>query len=239
MTGEARDGWAGSVVAGPGRLEFHGAIGAASGHEHAAVQVLLVTQGEVALRDASGAERVVASAVVPAGVRHELLASPDAHGTVVLLDATSRTGRAAARRVADADLNPGGVDAWLADVDVATRLTMPGPGPDTGHPAVAEVLRMAPEMIAGPMPLGEVAARVGLSASRLGHVFAEQVGVPYPAWRRWLRLQHALGVVRAGGSLTTAAHQAGFADSAHLTRSCRATFGITPTEGVRAAGDRT
>lgn len=60
--------------------------------------------------------------------------------------------------------------------------------------------------------------------------------VPYSVWRRWLRLQHALAAVQAGASLTAAAHAAGFADSAHLTRSCRAMFGITPSTGVRASG---
>jgi AraC-like DNA-binding protein len=86
------------------------------------------------------------------------------------------------------------------------------------------------------MLLSDLADRVGLSTSRLGHLFAEQVGVPYPVWRRWLRLQQALVTVQRGASLTTAAHASGFADSAHLTRSCRAMFGITPTEAVRAAG---
>ncbi len=63
--------------------------------------------------------------------------------------------------------------------------------------------------------------------------------MPYPVWRRWLRLQLALNAIQSGASLTAAAHAAGFADSAHLTRSCRAMFGITPSEAARATGGRT
>ncbi|MGA5215123.1 helix-turn-helix domain-containing protein [Streptomyces cinereoruber] len=79
---------------------------------------------------------------------------------------------------------------------------------------------------------------MGISPSRLGHLFAEQLGLAYPAWRRWMCLRRAVEAVRAGASLTDAAHDAGFADSAHLSRTCRAMFGLTPTEAVRAAGWR-
>jgi AraC-like DNA-binding protein len=48
----------------------------------------------------------------------------------------------------------------------------------------------------------------------------------------YLRWQHLLAAIRIsarGASLTEAAHTAGFADSAHLTRVFRATFGIPPS----------
>ncbi|MEV4188993.1 helix-turn-helix domain-containing protein, partial [Streptosporangium canum] len=88
----------------------------------------------------------------------------------------------------------------------------------------------------GPLLLGELAARAGVSASRLGHLFAEHLHLSYPAWRRWARLLHAIEQVRRGATLTEAAHAAGFADSAHLTRTCRAMFGITPSQALAATG---
>jgi AraC-like DNA-binding protein len=97
-------------------------------------------------------------------------------------------------------------------------------------------LSLAPQLIDGPLLLGDLAGRVGLSASRMGHLFAEHLHLPYPAWRRWARLLHALESVQAGASLTTAAHAAGFTDSAHLTRVCRAMFGITPSQALAATG---
>ncbi|NUS45134.1 MAG: helix-turn-helix domain-containing protein, partial [Mycobacteriaceae bacterium] len=110
--------------------------------------------------------------------------------------------------------------------------------PRRAHPVVAEALRAAAAWPGGPPALGELAACVGISGSRLSHVFTAQVGLPYAAWRRWTRLHQAFGVVRDGGSLTAAAHAAGFADSAHLTRTCRELVGITPTEALVATGWR-
>jgi AraC-like DNA-binding protein len=45
----------------------------------------------------------------------------------------------------------------------------------------------------------------------------------------WLRLRIAITRVQAGDDLTVAAHAAGFADSAHLTRTCRDMFGLPPS----------
>jgi len=42
----------------------------------------------------------------------------------------------------------------------------------------------------------------------------------------WLRLMRAVERFAAGASLTDAAHEAGFADSAHLSRTFRRMFGI-------------
>jgi AraC-like DNA-binding protein len=231
-------GWRGSVVTGPGLLEFSGWIGPAAAHAHAAVQVLLVSHGEVVLRDAADAERQVVSAVVPAGVRHGMFASGGGRGTITYLDPVSPIGRFATERVLETGLDIDGVDAWLVDVDVKA-LRADGSTAVVVHPAVTDALRLAPALADGPMLLAEIASRVGLSASRLGHLFAEQVGVPYPVWRRWLRLQLALTAIQGGASLTAAAHTAGFADSAHLTRSCRAMFGITPSDAARATGGPT
>ncbi|MBK8724679.1 MAG: helix-turn-helix transcriptional regulator [Holophagaceae bacterium] len=76
----------------------------------------------------------------------------------------------------------------------------------------------------------------GLSASRLGHLFSAEVGVPFRPFALWLRLQGAFGHLAQGSNLTQAAHEAGFADSAHLTRTFRRMFGITPSSLAQAAG---
>ncbi|MBF6447880.1 helix-turn-helix domain-containing protein [Nocardia elegans] len=39
----------------------------------------------------------------------------------------------------------------------------------------------------------------------------------------------AVARTAAGDDVTAAAHAAGFADSAHLSRTCRATFGLPPS----------
>lgn len=81
--------------------------------------------------------------------------------------------------------------------------------------------------------VGEVAATVALSESRFSHLFTEQVGVPVRRYQLWLRLRNAIHLMANHVSLTDAAYEAGFADSAHLTRTFRQMLGITPTALIK------
>ena len=73
-----------------------------------------------------------------------------------------------------------------------------------------------------------LSARVYLSPSRFAHLFKKVVGVPVRRYVLWLKMRRALDLAIAGDSLTRAALSAGFADSAHLSRSVRAMMGIAP-----------
>jgi AraC-like DNA-binding protein len=80
-----------------------------------------------------------------------------------------------------------------------------------------------------PLTLEEVAREACLSPSRFRHLFIEQTGTalrPYVLWRRFLL---AWEVVLRGGSISAAAHTAGFADAAHLTRTSNRMFGFPPS----------
>jgi AraC-like DNA-binding protein len=77
--------------------------------------------------------------------------------------------------------------------------------------------------------LGDLAAGVCLSESRLAHLFRQEVGLPMRQYRLTLRMQEAVGHIAEGRSLTEAAHMAGFADSAHFSRTCRRMFGSAPS----------
>ena len=80
-----------------------------------------------------------------------------------------------------------------------------------------------------PLTLEEVAEVACLSPSRFRHLFVEETGMalrPYILWRRFLRVWE---LMTARESLSAAAHAAGFADAAHLTRTCRRMFGFPPS----------
>lgn len=244
---DAPAAWAGAATAAPGLLAFTGAIGSAEPHTHAAVQVLLVLGGDVLLVDRHGHQRQVAAAIIPAGVRHELRAAPGACGLLAYLDPAGPAGRAATARARGGGGDAAAVSTWqaaahppggtsVADLPVTHCSAAPGRGAAGLPTALARAVEMIPQLIGGPLLLEDLAARVGLSASRLGHLFAEHLHLPYPAWRRWARLLHAIEAVRGDATLTEAAHAAGFADSAHLTRTCRAMFGITPSQALAATG---
>ncbi|WP_280471479.1 AraC family transcriptional regulator [Nocardia cyriacigeorgica] len=228
--------WRGGVVFTPGLMAFTGRIGDAAAHAHAAVQVLFVAHGALTLTDTAGRTTPAQAAIIPPGVGHQVSAEPGTTGFIAFLDPDSTTAHAAVSRLHGLPTDQ--ADSWVA----AARPRPPMPSGTSAqrraHPVVADALRVATEWPGGPPTLGELAARVGISGSRLSHVFTAQVGLPYAAWRRWTRLHQAFDVVRAGGSLTAAAHTAGFADSAHLTRTCRELIGITPTDALIATGWR-
>ena len=76
--------------------------------------------------------------------------------------------------------------------------------------------------------LEALAEKAHLSPSRFAHLFKTVVGVPVRRYVLWMKLRRALDFALAGDSLTTAALSAGFADSAHLSRTVRAMLGIAP-----------
>ncbi len=233
--GRERGLWAGAMSMRPGLLAFTGRIGDAD--VHACLQLLIVTGGRVLLGDDSGGRHPVDDmALIPTGVRHRVIASPDAAGLVAYLDASSPAGRAAAAR-----LRTSRADLRLARSWTVRATGAPPPGRDgrrAAHPVLTAAIDQAADCFGGPPDLATLAAQVSMSASRLGHLFAEHLGLSYPVWRRWIRLQRAMAAVEHGASLTVAAHAAGFADSAHLSRTTRAMFGLTAGQASRAAGWR-
>lgn len=84
--------------------------------------------------------------------------------------------------------------------------------------------------------LPAAAAHVHLSEGRARHLFAEHTQMPFKAYVLWLRLERAVELYAQGHSLTEAAHEAGFADSAHLSRTFRRTFGL-PAAALRLTQD--
>lgn len=77
--------------------------------------------------------------------------------------------------------------------------------------------------------VAEISSQVAVSPSRFAHLFSEQVGLPMRRYLLELRTRRALLQVARGDSLTTSAYAAGFADSAHLSRTFRRMTGIAPS----------
>jgi AraC family transcriptional regulator len=88
------------------------------------------------------------------------------------------------------------------------------------------MIKWANENLDGTLGVQEAASDIGLSSSRASHLFVEQTGLPFRTYVLWLRLIRAVDAYTGGRSLTEAAHEAGFADSAHLSRTFKRMFGL-------------
>jgi AraC-like DNA-binding protein len=115
-----------------------------------------------------------------------------------------------------------GVVAVLSGSETAARRTV--------HPRIKKLIGLLRSMPPdADTSLASLAKAVGLSPGRLMHTFTESIGVPLRPYLQWLKLQRAAGGIASGMSLAAAAHAAGFADSAHMSRTFRRTLGAPPS----------
>lgn len=94
------------------------------------------------------------------------------------------------------------------------------------EPRIQEVISLIHRFPEKEVSVGFLASSIYLSESRLIHLFKEQVGIPIRSYILWLRITEAIKLIVQGTPFTTAAHQTGFTDSAHLCRVFKQMFGM-------------
>jgi AraC-like DNA-binding protein len=220
-------------------------------HSHHAVQVTLALDGDFEFE--SGEHRVGGDvvAVAPDAVHAFNARGLFAH---VYIEPECRAGRAAANALFAADeplaqvtgidlddlaadlmaafSRPRRDDRELADLGRCVIQRLAG-GANAAEPdaRVRKIVAWAQAQLDNPISLADAADLVGLSKARIRHLFVEQTGLPFRTYLLWLRLMRGLEAFAAGASLTEAAHDAGFADSAHFSRTFRRMFG-TPAAAL-------
>jgi AraC-like DNA-binding protein len=78
------------------------------------------------------------------------------------------------------------------------------------------------------MTAADCAASAGLSPSRFLHLFKEQTGVSFRAFRAWKRARHLLHFVNEDINLAHLAQDIGYPDSTHFSHSIRRFYGLQP-----------
>ena len=80
--------------------------------------------------------------------------------------------------------------------------------------------------------LNEISKEISLSESRTLHLFKEEVGVPFRKYILWKKLKRAILLFANSKDkkVTDIALEAGFSDSAHLSKIIKSSFGLSPTE---------
>jgi AraC-like DNA-binding protein len=95
--------------------------------------------------------------------------------------------------------------------------------------AVARAIEAITEDPMTRMNQGELAERLRLERTQAMRAFKAATGMTFREFKRWTALCAAARQIAEGQLVRTAAMDAGFADTAHLTRTFRTAFGTTPT----------
>lgn len=239
--------WRGTLQLGPGWAVYRGDAGENAWHAHHALQLT------VGLRDTVTVSLPDATDVTARGVviRPDQLHRLAGNGTPVLtvyLDGHGTVGRALTDLCAD---GPQCVDTSTASALIAMANEEPDgaamghallahwqydlPTPHAAPAAAVRRVRQVLDTLASsawhdvPLDLASLAARAALSPGHFAQCLRTETGLPLRAYLRWQRLQRAVAAALAGATLTQAAHDAGFADAAHLTRTFRRHFGLAPS----------
>jgi len=232
----------------PPLLATRGAGAASSGHAHHAMHVVACTDGELRVRAGAGRWQRAAGVVTAPDVAHAIDAT-GAEVLLVFLDPESDAGAALRARIDGPlrTLTARERDALIDGADPMTLMTEGGAawtaraiailGGDTAaaaprrvHPRVRAVLRRLRAMPSdADTSLEALAAAVSLSPGRLMHAFTASIGIPLRPYVAWLKLQRAAAGIVTGLPLGDAAHAAGFADAAHMSRTFRTMLGMPPS----------
>lgn len=213
-------------------------------HAHHAIQLSFLLDGGMRIRTEGGefAGRVI---LIDADVRHSI--SVNGRVAHLFIEPESAAGRALRSRAktaptptlppaADCERALATFDRLWNEQVVGERLQDEGAAllDRLAAPAtrgeldwrITKILETIDLQLDSRIDFGSACAGVYLSHSRLRHLFAEQVGLSFKSYVLWRRLMVAVGELGQGSAITAAAHQAGFADGAHFSRTFRRTFGL-------------
>jgi AraC family transcriptional regulator len=230
---------------------FVGTAGALPAHVHQAIQICFLFEGRIRLRPSNEDPWVGYDvAIVPSQRSHAMDGAKVHYGATIFVEPETREGRVLTERylgegIAEVARTP--IVTVLPElraavleqhgrpaiVELARRvvqlLTQHSEPSVTSDERIMRAVRYVNDHLSAPITLKQVAGIACLSPSRFRHLFAEQTGMglrQYILWRRFVSVwEHRMN----GASLSTAAHAAGFADSAHLTRTSRRMIGVPPS----------
>jgi AraC family transcriptional regulator len=222
-------------------------------HQHERAHLLMVYAGEVLDQSAQESHWVRPGELLlrPAGIRHANRVGAGG-AQLIFIDMMPSLAEAfqpfygqawASARLTFAMLRhlPDQLRTEMASLDRISRRILPGlveqllgiGARAIGGSADPAWLRQAVALLDGSFAEGievaEVARRIGVSPSRLSHVFRAQFGRSIGGYLRGLRVEAAAQALReTDDSIAAIAADCGFADQAHLSRTFRAERATTP-----------
>ncbi len=254
-TGTTRSSWTGT----PQWYLWDGgfaALGRSEGlvppHEHHAIQIVLGVDGAVGVQGRRGSWQMASGVIVRPDVVHSYNGN-GAVGAMIFVDPESAEGvwlKTSLR--ADITIVPESriatcasalrtfLESPLESLEVGSLLrhcvhalcagAPPSRRLDERVTRVLAAIRASDQLR---ISVEEAAALAFLSPSRFAHLFKQQVGLPFRRYMLWRKLSRAMLVIGRERTISTAAHEADFADAAHLTRTFYQMFGLPPSVMMR------
>lgn len=251
MDKPAANRYRGDFVAWAGGCGFIGMGGGGpiSPHSHYAIQLVIgAPKGLRVQFGRNGPWQSCAAALVPSRAAHSIDVTDCDMSVVLFIEPETAEGKAlsarlqgqleildddqvavAAKRLERAWRTEKSYEAVIAVchqlVQQVSRTTFREPS----DPRVLAAIEYIRQRVDQAVSLPEVAGAANLSPGRFRHLFVEETGMPLRTYVLWRRLLHVWTLLMQGETLSAAAHAAGFADSAHLSRTARTMFGLAPS----------
>ncbi|MFZ6743982.1 helix-turn-helix domain-containing protein [Undibacterium sp. JH2W] len=212
--------WDGELWLAKDYAVLHGALGVSAVHAHHAHQLILspdmpasvALESRVITDTRIWIESMCSHAILaPLASHYSVYAEPYAYNGQELLASMEKT-------------EPS-LPTLMAALQTATRKPVLDARVET---ALAQVDRL----LSGKISASKLADDVHVSLSQLERLFSAQLGLPVRRLVLWRRLRLAIATTLEGQNLTTAAHAAGFADSAHFSRTMRSMFGVRADHSI-------
>jgi AraC family transcriptional regulator len=240
----------GDFIAWTGGCGFIGeGEGSISPHSHYAIQLVIGAPAGLRVQFGRHGEwQSCAGALIPSRATHSIDVNDCDWSAVLFIEPETAAGKALTARLQgklellDADATSVTAKrlerAWRIEEDydavkgICFQLVQEISGTNWREPSDPRVLATIDyirKKVDQAVSLSEVAQAANLSPSRFRHLFVQETGMPLRTYVLWRRLLHVWTLLMQGEALSKAAHAAGFADSAHLSRTSRSMFGVAPS----------
>lgn len=213
-------------------------------HRHYALQISISANGTIEIRDKDNKQHIYSACFINSNVLHRF--SSHESSLIILINPISRIGHELYHKYQDLDISTLHEDAQILrstlnqylerDLTFSNLIqqirsiiensTFKGENPlkdDRIYKSI-EYLEQNVDRI---VSLEEIANHCYLSKTRFLHLFKEKTKLNFRRYQLWNRLIKSLPSLRKH-SITQTAHEYGFTDSAHYSRTFKETFGFSP-----------
>jgi AraC-like DNA-binding protein len=228
----------------PERVFYAGLLGRPRERCPGAFYIYVSVEGSLWLTAAGGRENCGELVAVPANLRHTIVSD---HRSAICLVIEPESVRAGALEALATRLSGPERDFFVRRIRAAHGLLQQRPHRDgvtaaefdllcfgealpsrVLDPRVTRAIAQIGRFAGEPVTAASCAAEAHLSASRFLHLFKQETGIGFRAFRAWKRARHLLHFANQNINLAHLAQAIGYPDSSHFSHSIRFFYGLKP-----------